>query len=260
MPVSPSRETSSVDWPDPVEAANPRGASPVLLLCEHASRHIPAEYAQLGLDAAQTDRHIAWDIGAAALTRHLSELLDATAFLGAYSRLLVDLNRPLGAASSIPVRSEDTDIPGNLALSDAERRRRADRIFTPFHHAVARHLDERQACGRPTLLVTVHSFTPVFLGQARPWHAGVLFGKSRATAERLARRLSAGSDRLIGLNQPYQVNPEDDYALPIYGDGRDIPAVLIEVRNDQLADQDGVEGWATRLAAAITAEIEEIGG
>ncbi len=140
------------------------------MLCEHASNHMPTEYRQLGLDASHLQRHIAWDIGAAEVTRLLSARLDAPAFLSGYSRLLIDLNRPLDTPGSIPVLSEDTDIPGNVGIHTAERDRRAEIMFSPFHERVAAHLDRRLAQGRPTRIVTIHSFTPVFLGVARPWH------------------------------------------------------------------------------------------
>ena len=152
------------DWPAPVEIVNQAGASDIVLICEHASSHMPAEYGGLGLTAEQLQGHIAWDIGAAEVTRRLCALLDAPAFLGTYSRLLIDLNRPLGALDSIPSVSEGIPIPGHLDLELAEVSRRVEAIFTPFHNRVAAHLDQRLATGRPTRLVSIHSFTPVFFG------------------------------------------------------------------------------------------------
>ena len=250
--TAPDAATSA--WPDPVEILNPTGSSAVLLLCEHAARHIPGEYDGLGLGAAELDGHIAWDICARALTRQLSERLDAAAFLGTYSRLLIDLNRPLDVASSIPVRSEAFDIPGNTAISAEERARRADRIFTPFHDSVAAAIEARRARGRATIIVAVHSFTPVFLGKARPWHAGILFGEAKTLGEALVRRLGADGTLHVGANEPYRVSREEDYAIPLHGDRLDIPAVLVEIRNDGLATADGVEAWSERLAAALHAE------
>jgi predicted N-formylglutamate amidohydrolase len=246
------------DWPDPVERINPDGGSPIVLVCEHASRHIPAEYAGLRLDPADLGGHIAWDIGAAEVTRRLAGLLDAPAFLGGYSRLLIDLNRPLDVASSIPERSEAIDVPSNRSVPPAERQRRIDRIFTPFHTAIAAHLDARSAAGRATLLVSIHSFTPVYLGVHRPWHAGVLFGGAKALGERLVRRLEAAGPLVVGTNQPYQISLKDDYAIPVHGDRRGIPAALIELRNDGLADARGIAAWASRLAAILAPEAAAI--
>src|SRR5689334_17521473 len=204
--------TTARAWPDPVEVLNPAGSSPIVLLCEHASSYIPPEYDGLGVSAAELQRHIAWDIGAAEVTRHLSQLLAAPAFLGTYSRLMIDLNRPLGARSSIVARSEATDIPGNAGLSAAERERRERLIFLPHHEAIEAHLRARR--GLKTFIVAIHSFTPVFLGTARPWHVGVLFEKGRALAEATMERLRALDPSLnVGANVPYSVSVEEDYGL-----------------------------------------------
>jgi len=246
------------DWPEPVEVLNERGASDIVLLCEHASNHIPSEYAGLGLPQAELGRHIAWDIGADALTRRLSALLDAPAFLAAYSRLLIDLNRPLNAASLIPQRSEATDITGNLELSPADRQRRIEKMFLPFHGRVAEHLDQRQQQRRPTLLISVHSFTPVYLGKARPWRAGILFDQARLPGESLVELLRADGEPSVDANVPYSVSPDSDYAIPIHGDVRGLEAVLIEIRNDGLLNERDVEDWAQRLARALRAAKSRI--
>lgn len=247
------------DWPAPVEALNEDGGSDIVLLCEHASNHIPAEYDGLGLEARHLERHIAWDIGAAAVTRALSVRLDAPAFLSTYSRLLIDLNRPLDAPSSIPARSEDTVIPGNEVLGPEEKRRRAERMFQPFHDRVAAFLDGRQRLRRPTRLVTIHSFTPVFLGVVRPWHAGLLFEAAADFAGEIIGNLSREPGLHVAPNEPYVISRDSDYAVPIHGDDRGIPAVLVEIRQDLIADADGVAAWTDRLAAAIPALCEEAG-
>src|SRR5579863_7970612 len=151
-------------WPTAVDIFNAAGASPVLLLCPHASNYIPHSYRNLGLPGSELQRHIAWDIGAAGVTRRLAQVLDAPAFLGTYSRLMIDLNRALHVESSIVARSEVTDIPGNAALTPLERAHRIARIFTPFHRAVEAHLAERAVAKRRVVLVAIHSFTPVFHG------------------------------------------------------------------------------------------------
>jgi len=245
------------DWPVAVEALNEHGHSDIVLLCEHASNHMPAEYRQLGLDASHLQRHIAWDIGAAEVTRLLSARLDAPAFLSGYSRLLIDLNRPLGTPGSIPVLSEDTGIPGNVGIDAAERDRRAKVMFSPFHDRVAAHLDRRVAEGRPTRIVTIHSFTPVFLGVARPWHAGVLHEHAAGLAEAILSGLRADAALNVAANVPYVISRDADYAVPIHGDDRGIPAVLIEIRQDLLANRAGIEEWADRLAAALPAHETE---
>ncbi len=239
------------DWPAPVQALNPDGASDIVLLCEHASNYVPAEYSDLGLEADDLRRHIAWDIGAAAVTRRLSAQLDAPAFLGTTSRLLIDLNRPLDAASSIVTRSEATDIPGNIDLDRMERDHRARRVFRPFHTWVSHHLDRRQQGGRPLRIVSVHSFTPVFLGVRRLWDGGVLFDRAQAFGLSVVDRLrQAGLN--VEANVPYKTDRAEDFTVPIHGDDRDIPAILIEIRNDLIGDQAGVDAWATHLHDALT--------
>ncbi|MER8768963.1 N-formylglutamate amidohydrolase [Mesorhizobium sp. M0092] len=245
-------------WLPAVEAINETGRSDIVLICEHASNHIPAEYAGLGLDSRHLQRHIAWDIGAAEVTRLLSKLLDAPAFLSSYSRLLIDLNRPLGSSGSIPVLSEDTEIPGNVGLDPEERSRRAEIMFAPFHDRVAAHLDERAKQGRATRIATIHSFTPVYLGVGRPWHAGVLYDRAIDFGQAMLAGLGAGIGLNVAANEPYVISREGDYAIPVHGDDRGIPAVLVEIRQDLLAGRSGIEEWAHRLAAALPAQTKAL--
>lgn len=243
-------------WPSPVEVVNPHGQSPVVLLCEHASSYIPPEYEGLGLPEAEIRRHIGWDIGAAAVATRLSALIDAPLFLAGYSRLLVDLNRPPGSPTAIPTRSEATEIPGNRNLTAQECQRRLDLIFAPFHTAVADLLDRRRAQGMATMLVTIHSFTPVYLGTARPWHAGILFNRSTALGEAIVNSLSQEADLVVVANEPYQITQDEDYAIPIHGEARGLDTVLVEIRNDGILDDDGAARWAERLARCLTDIIE----
>lgn len=239
--------------PPAVEILNNEGRSPFVLICEHASNYIPPEYNKLGLDDNELARHIAWDIGAANVTRALSKRLDAAAFLGGYSRLLIDLNRPLHVADSIPLRSESTDIVGNHSLSAAERERRARLMFHPFQDSLRAHIDQRAADGRRNILVAVHSFTPVYLGQTRSWHAGVLFDKAETLGQALIAQLSRDPMLNVGANVPYSVSAEADYALVVHGDLLGNPAVLIEIRNDLISDTAGVAEWTDRLERALSA-------
>ncbi|WP_439596383.1 N-formylglutamate amidohydrolase [Falsiroseomonas sp.] len=233
--------------PPAVTAVNEGGASPLVLVCEHASNHIPAHHAALGLPAEALRRHIAWDIGAAALARRLSALLDAPLFLSGYSRLLIDCNRPPGVPSSIPLRSESTEIPGNRDLTEAEVARRQEDYFWPFQDRIARFLD-----ARPTrFILGVHSFTPVFLGVARPWEAGVLYGEATGFGAALLAGLRQDPALTVGDNEPYRIELAEDYTVPVHGDARGIAAALIEVRQDLLADDAGIEAWAQRLAPVL---------
>ena len=235
----------------PVVVVNAEGRSPFVLLCEHGSRLLPAGYGRLGLPAAEFDRHIAWDIGAAEVATRLACLVDAPLFLAGYSRLLIDLNRPPGSRTSIPEISEATVIPGNASLDGAERRRRRELWFEPFHRAVAAHLDGRGS--RRTAVLGIHSFTPVFAGVARPWQAGVLFRESAAFAEALAQALEVRLGSPVGRNEPYRVALDHDYTVPVHGDARGFPAALIEIRQDLVCDVFAIERWSRIVAASLRA-------
>lgn len=237
--------------PPPVRVLNGDGSSPYVLLCEHASRFMPDEYEGLGLGEADLSRHIAWDIGAARVAEALSQALDAPLVLAGYSRLLIDLNRPLGSATSIPEVSENTVIPGNLNLTAAERARRAARYFEPFQAAVRQLLDARLDKGRVSTIIGVHSFTPVFKGVARPWRAGILYRGAREFGHSLAEALG-GPAEAIAENEPYQIEDDSDYTVPVHGDARGLDAVLVEVRQDLIAEDAGVSAWSRQLAAALT--------
>lgn len=251
------QESDSADderLPPAVTVLNDAGRSCFVLTVEHASNFIPRRYGNLGLPDVELTRHIAWDIGVAPLARGLAARLDAPAFLSGYSRLLIDCNRPMGVSSSIPLMSEVTEIPGNRDLAATERAYRAEHYFWPYQKAITRHLDRRQQAGRSTVIFAVHSFTPVFKGVVRPWHAGVLFRKSEAYGEALVEALDRDG-LVIGANEPYQISDEGDYVVPVHGEGRGLDVVLIEVRQDLIADARGVAEWTDRLADGLL-EVE----
>jgi len=238
--------------PPPVRVLNADGASPYVLLCEHASRFIPEQYKGLGLDARDLARHIAWDIGAALVAEALSAALDAPLVMAGYSRLLIDLNRPVGSSTLIPEVSETTVIPGNLNLTPHERARRAALYFEPYQAAVRQVLDERNTAGQSATIVGVHSFTPVFKSVSRPWHAGILYRKSQGFGHALAEALG-GPAQAIAENEPYQIEDESDYTVPVHGEARGLDAVLVEIRQDLIADTGGAVAWAEKLSTALKA-------
>lgn len=240
--------------PAPVEWINPAGASPFFLTCEHAGRAVPAALGDLGVAAAEMDRHIAYDVGAEGVARALSARLDAALVLQRYSRLVIDCNRPLEARDCVVALSDGTAVPANADISDRERRRRYVEIHQPLHEAIAVALSQRQAIGRPTLLVSVHSFTPVMraTGAVRDFELGLLYNRDARLAERLAETFRAANpDVAVRLNEPYAVDDVSDYTIPVHGERRGIPHVLLEVRNDLIADAGGQEEWAERLAAPL---------
>jgi predicted N-formylglutamate amidohydrolase len=243
--------------PAPVTLDNEAGSSVFFLTCEHAGRVFPRRLGSLGLPEHETLRHIAWDIGIGAVGRRLSGLLDATVILQTYSRLVIDCNRDPGVPSSIPEISELTEIPGNIGINGADRAARVEAIFQPYHDTIAAALDRRAAAGRRTVLVALHSFTPVFKGVTRPWHVAVLFNRDPRLAHALAELLRAEGDLTVGENEPYRVSDLTDYTVPVHGERRSLPYVEIEIRQDLLADAAGQAGWAHRLARLLPEAYRE---
>lgn len=245
--------------PPPVRVLNEGGRSPYVLLCEHASRFMPEDCNGLGLAPPDLMRHIAWDIGAADVAQSLSRALDAPLVMAGYSRLLIDLNRPVDSPTSIPEVSETTVIPGNRGLTAEQRARRVALYFEPYQAAVRRLLDAREAAGQATTIVGVHSFTPVFKGVARPWHAGILYRRSRGFGHALAEALG-GEAQAIAENEPYQIEDDSDYTVPVHGEARGHDAVLVEIRQDLIADPAGAAAWSTRLATALASCADPVPG
>ena len=244
--------------PEPVAVLRPRGSSTLFLTCEHAGRAIPGRLGRLGLDDRHLDRHIAWDIGAAAVAKRLSKTLDATLVLQRYSRLVVDCNRAPEAHDFVVTLSEDTEIPGNVAVSDDERRAREVEIFRPYHDTIRALLDERIASGRPTVLVSVHSCTPVFHGVSRPWHIGVLYERDRRYAGILLELLGREPDLVVGDNQPYYMTDEKDYSVPVHGERRGLPHAELEIRQDLVTGESGQAEWEGRLARVLPAGVDRL--
>ena len=241
------------DEPDAVTLDNEAGSSVFFLTCDHAGRAIPRRLGTLGLTEPETRRHIAWDIGIGAVGRRLSRLLDAAVILQTYSRLVIDCNRDPGVPSSIPEISEATEIPGNRGLAEATRVARVEAIFRPYHDAITTALDRRATTGRPSVLVALHSFTPVFKGVERPWHAAVLYNRDARLAHALFTLLSAEDGLVVGENEPYAVSDLTDYTVPVHGERRGLPYVEIEIRQDQIAEPAGEAAWANRLARLLPA-------
>jgi len=239
----------------PVFEQNAAGRSPFLFTSDHYGRLIPRTLGDLGLPADELTRHIAWDIGIAGVAETLSRQLDARLVAQHYSRLVIDCNRPPTAASSIPRLSEATMILGNEALSREAAETRRREIFDPYHQWIREIIDERLREGKPTVLVALHSFTPVYAGVRRPWHIGTLYHRDMTLAPLLLKALRAEGDLVVGNNEPYAVSDETDYTIPVHGEARGLINTGIEIRQDLIADGAGQQQWAERLAR-ILGEIE----
>jgi predicted N-formylglutamate amidohydrolase len=235
----------------PVSVHNAGAASPFVLVADHSGNATPRALGQLGIAAAELERHIAWDIGIASLGRLLADALGATLIQQNYSRLVIDCNRPPGVAASIPDISELTPIPGNLALSEAAKAARARAVFWPYHERIEAELDHRRQDGRAAVLIALHSFTPRFKGVARPWHVALLYHRDPRLAQQLLALFKEETELVVGDNKPYFVSDETDYTIPVHGERRGLPHALIEIRQDLIAEPGGQHAWALRLARVL---------
>jgi predicted N-formylglutamate amidohydrolase len=235
----------------PVHEVNADGASPFLLTSDHHGRILPRALGDLGVSEDELIRHIAWDVGIAGVAERLANMLDAHLIAQRYSRLVIDCNRSPEVASSIPVMSEATAIPRNEGISEGERAARRREIFEPYHQRIDAVIDRRIHGKRPTLLVSLHSFTPVYAGVARPWHIGALYNRDTVLPQLLLKHLREEGDLVVGDNEPYRVGDLTDYTIPVHGERRGLPHVELEIRQDLIAEEAGQRAWAERLARIL---------
>jgi predicted N-formylglutamate amidohydrolase len=258
----PTDRLLAPDDPLPVRVLRPAGRSDFVLTADHAGRAIPKCLGALGLSESELARHIAWDIGIAGVTEGLSEALDAVSVLQNYSRLVIDSNRQPGLDSSIPTISELTTIPGNENLLPEEREARRQEIFQPYHDRIEQLIETRRASGRRTVLIAMHSFTPVFKGISRSVEIGILYHRDNRLAHIMLDLLRREGNLAVGDNEPYAVGDLSDYTVPVHGEKRGLPHVEIEIRQDLIADASGKAAWAarlTRLLPGADARLRKIG-
>jgi predicted N-formylglutamate amidohydrolase len=238
--------------PHPVLIRNAAGRSPFLLLSDHSGRLVPRRLGDLGVPPAEMERHIAWDIGIDEVGRMLAESLDAVMIGQRYSRLVIDCNRRPGHMTSIPPVSDGTVVPGNAGLGAADAAARVHEIFEPYHAAIASELDRRASV--PTAVIALHSFTPMLRleGAARPWPVGVLHDRDPAFALTIMELLRA-REFLVGDNEPYALSDASDYTVVVHAEGRGLPYVELEIRQDLIADEAGQRAWAAVLAEVLPA-------
>nr|WP_245926604.1 N-formylglutamate amidohydrolase [Breoghania corrubedonensis] len=243
---------------EPVMVENAAGKSDFVILCDHACNAIPKSLADLGLGHDALESHIAWDPGALEVCEALSARLDAVLIYATVSRLVIDCNRMPDAPDLIPKVSETTAIPGNAELDAAERDARIECVHRLYHAAIDAVLDARAAQGRQSLLVAVHSYTPVYKGVARPWHVGILSDRDRRLADGLLAELGRDAALVVADNQPY--SPQDGvyYTLALHGEARGLASVMIEIRNDEIASKETQLAWAERLAVALASAREAV--
>jgi len=231
-----------------IEHAAPR---PLVLTCDHASNAVPAALNRLGLADEHFEQHIAWDIGAGAVTRLLSERLHANAVLGGYSRLVIDLNRNLEDPTAFPAISDGVLVPGNLGLDAESRAWRARALFKPYHEAVSRVIRGRVRGSSVPLMVSIHSFTPKLHGIRRPWHVGVLWDKDPRLALPLLAALRRHGDLVVGDNEPYSGRHPADFTIDHHAEPLGLAHAGIEIRQDLINDLDGQQRWASLIGDAL---------
>jgi len=242
------------DEPAPFEVLNPDAGGRVLLICDHASKRVPAVLANLGLSEIELARHIGWDIGAEDVTRRLSAALDAPAVIAGYSRLVIDCNRALDHPGLILPESDGTPVPANLRLSPEDRAVRISSLFDPYHAAIREQaLRLKQAMGGDgaPVILSIHSFTPIMDAVERPWEIGILWNRDPRLPEPLIARLRVMPGLTVGDNEPYSARLGYGYTLERHGDGRGFANALIELRQDLIDTHHGAEKWAEILLEAL---------
>lgn len=256
MPTDDSTETIAAplllaaDEPAPFLVLHPASDKPVLLVCDHASRRFPRSVGDLGLDPAVRRSHLALDIGAGALTRCLASLLSVTAVLARYSRLIVDCNRDLLDSDAFLEFGDGVVVPGNRNLTQVQRTARAEGIYWPYHRAIEAEIGRLTGAGRPPAVISIHSFTPVLNGVARPWEIGVLWDSDERIAE-IAIRSLREAGFIVGDNEPYSGKAPQDFTIDRHAEAAGLPHVGIEVRQDLIDDDKGVDHVAGILRRII---------
>jgi predicted N-formylglutamate amidohydrolase len=259
-PVKASRQVASAPSETSrdrtVELFNIEGGAPVLVLCDHAGRRVPAELDDLGLPESELARHIGWDIGSADVARRLARLLDAPAVLCHVCRLVVDPNRKPGDPSSIPVISDGTLVPANHDLSPKQVRSRVRRFFLPYHRAVARQVARLRRRGVP-VIIAMHSFTPRLGHTWRPWEAAVLWDTDPRLAAPVLEGLRREPGLHVGDNEPYSGRYPVGYSIPFHAARPRLPHVTFEIRQDLIDTRATAEAWAERLAGVLREPLSD---
>jgi predicted N-formylglutamate amidohydrolase len=230
---------------------------PVLIVCDHASRSIPADLNNLGLSEAQLLTHIGWDIGASGVARELGASLGAPVVLASNSRLVVDCNRTLDDPSAFPVASDGVLVPGNAGLTAADREVRANAYYWPYHHAIRDQIAALEQLAPAPAVIAVHSFTPEMAGVKRPWHVGALWDKDSRIAAPFMRSLSARPHIVVGDNEPYSGRHPADFTLDHHAEAEGLPHLGIEIRQELVATDAGAKEWANILYEVLQDIVED---
>ena len=243
------------DEPLPFKILNATCTAPMLLVCDHASRRFPKALGGMGLDPFARRCHLAWDIGAGPLTECLASSLGVTAVLAQYSRLVVDCNRDLFDPGAFLEFADGVVIPGNRNLNQAQKDQRASELYWPYHYAIDVELKRLAACDYPTGFFAIHSFTPVMNGISRDVEIGILWDADRSTAEILLEGFRKAGFK-VGDNEPYSGKAPQDFTIDHHAEDAGLPHVGIEIRQDLIDDDAGVQAIASVLHAIMKPIVE----
>jgi predicted N-formylglutamate amidohydrolase len=241
-----------------VSVENREGGGVFLFVCEHAANVFPDEFGTLGLDEGARRAHIAWDPGALGLARALARRTDSTLVHAGVSRLIYDCNRPPQAEGAMPARSEVYDIPGNQRVSPQDRLRRTEAVYLPFHNRLHAEIARRLALGRPTVMVTVHSFTPVWYGKPRAVEFGVIHDADPGLAQAVTAAARATGWTAAALNEPYSAADGVTHTLRLHATPYGLPNVMLEIRNDLIATPEAEATMAARLAPILETALATV--
>ncbi|NNE06749.1 MAG: hypothetical protein HKN15_13590 [Xanthomonadales bacterium] len=245
------------DDPPPYSVYNPGGKAPILLVCDHASNAFPAAMHQLGLADWVLEKHVAIDIGAARVTRHIADLLDAPAVLAGYSRLIVDPNRQLHDVSAFIQVSDGIAVPGNLDLDETEKQERVDSFFLPYHDAISEQLRKFEQRDIVPAFISIHTCTPVFNNVVRHCHIGVMWDQDERIPVPLINRLRENPELSVGDNEPYSGRHPHDFTIDHHAESKGLPCVGIEVRQDLVTSDEGARKWGGILAEAFEDVLQD---
>jgi len=243
-------------WGTPVNVTNENGKGAAIIVCEHASNHIPAHLDGLGCDEAVKQSHVAWDPGALPVASVMASMLDAPLVAAAISRLVYDCNRPPEAESAMPALSEIYEVPGNVGLTKMERAERAERVYYPFRDRLEGVIGDRLAAGQRPAIVTVHSFTPTYMGAERPFDLGILHDTDSRLADAMLEQPDAFDGLDVRRNEPYGPADGVTHTLRVHALPRGLLNVMIEIRNDIIRETAQQRVMAERLSGVVARALE----
>ena len=228
----------------PYRLINEDGSAPIVFNCDHASNRVPQPYGDLGVPAREFQRHIALDIGSAAITEILAKRFNAPAILSTVSRLLIDCNRRFEDPNLTAAVSDGTEVPANRGITADERAKRWRTYHQPYHQAIWAALERKLAQGQRPALIAIHSMTPVLKGIARPWQIAICWLDDRRLSDPMLAALRARPGITVGDNEPYRLDLAEDYTVPVHAMRRGLKHLLVEFRQDEIVDAPGQRRWA----------------